>query len=282
MRLGGDEFAVALIDCDSEYATTVAESLTARLEKPFTLDVVNAKISASIGIAIAPTDATDSAALVWCADVAMYRAKLGRTPFACYEQNLDIESDQMRLLEELRAAIDEGHFVLHYQPQLNLRTGEIVAVEALLRWAHPRQGLLPPIKFLPLAEEAGLMHAITDWVLEEATAQCAAWRVAGRSLAVAVNVPPSILQAPGFVATVRSQLERHDLPAEGLILEITENSVISDTARRVIHELRNLGLVVSIDDFGAGATSLAYLSNLAVGELKLDRTFIAGLIRSSP
>ena len=279
VRLGGDEFAVVLVDGDADYAVAVAERITACLEEPFMLDVVRSSIGASIGIAMAPTDATDAAGLVWCADVAMYRAKLGNTSFASYEQNLDEGRDQMRLLEELRAAIDEGGLVLHYQPQLDLRTGEILAAEALLRWAHPRLGLLPPVTFLSLAEEGGLMRAITKWVLEEAAAQCAAWRSSGRPLTVAVNVSPTNLLEPGFVAMVRGELERHHLPADALVLEITETCVISEfeTSRRVIEELRDLGIVVSIDDFGAGVTSLAYLSNLAVRELKLDRTFIAGL-----
>jgi diguanylate cyclase (GGDEF)-like protein len=279
VRLGGDEFAVVLIDGDAEYATTVAKRLTLSLEEPFVLDVVKARIGASIGIAMAPTDATDSAALVWCADVAMYRAKLGSAAFAIYEQNLDEEGDQLRMLEELRAAIDGGDLVLHYQPQLDLRSGEILAAEALVRWAHPRLGLLPPIRFLPLAEEAGLMRQITAWVLEEAAAQCAAWRASGRPLVVAVNVSPTNLLEPGFVQLVRTQLERNDLSPDALVLEITETCMISEfeRSRRVIEELRELGVVVSIDDFGAGVTSLAYLSSLAVGELKLDRSFIAGL-----
>jgi diguanylate cyclase (GGDEF)-like protein len=280
VRIGGDEFAVVLIDGDADYAVSVAQRITACLEEPFVLDVVSAKISASIGIAIAPVDATDSAGLVWCADVAMYRSKLGSTPFASYERNLDEEGDQMRIVEELRSAIEAGHLVLHYQPQLDLRSGEILAVEALLRWAHPRLGLLPPDKFLPLAEEAGLMQAITAWVLEEAASQCAAWRSAGCLMTVAVNVSPTNLLEPGFVEVIRRQLERHDLPAEALVLEITETCVIAEfeTSRRVIEELRDLGVVVSIDDFGAGVTSLAYLSSLAVRELKLDRSFITGLI----
>ncbi len=278
VRIGGDEFAVVLIDGDAHYGTEVAERLTTSLHEPFVLDVVSANIGASIGIAVAPTDATDSAGLVWCADVAMYRAKLGSTPFATYERNLDEESDQMRLLEELRAAIDEGGLVLHYQPQLDLRSGEILAVEALLRWVHPRLGLLAPDAFLPLAEDAGLMPAITTWVLEEAVTQCATWRSAGRHLNVAVNVSPTNLAEPGFVGMVRGQLERGGLPPDALVLEITETSVIAGTSRRVIEELREVGLIVSIDDFGAGVTSLAYLSNLAVGELKLDRSFILGLV----
>ncbi len=196
-----------LIDGDSDYATTVAERVTASLEEPFVLDVVSARINASIGIALAPDDATDSAGLVWCADVAMYRAKLGKSSFAIYEQSLDEDGDHLRMLEELRASIEEGHLVLHYQPQLDLRTGEILAVEALVRWDHPRLGLLPPDRFLPLAEEAGLMQPITQWVLEEAVKQCAAWRAAGRHLVVGVNISPANLLEPGFADAVRAQLE---------------------------------------------------------------------------
>jgi diguanylate cyclase len=279
VRIGGDEFAVVLIDGDAEYATEVAERLTVSLQEPFQLDVVCATISASIGIAIAPVDATDSAGLVWCADAAMYRAKQGSTSFTSYEQNLDDERDQMRLLEELRTALDRHDLVLHYQPQLDFRSGEILGVEALVRWAHPRLGLLPPDRFLPLAEEAGLMHEITKWVLEEAAAQCAAWRAAGRNLIVAVNISPTNLLEPGFVEMVRHQVTINNLPPGVLVLEITENCAIAEfeTARRVIEELQGMGLAVSIDDFGAGVTSLAYLSSLSVTELKLDRTFIQGL-----
>ena len=144
--------------------------MTDCLSEPFLLEVVSTTIGASIGIATAPTDATDAAGLIWCADVAMYRAKLSGAPFASYQQSLD-EWDQMRLLEELRAALDQGGLTLHYQPQLDLRTREVLAVEALLRWEHPRLGLLAPAKFLPLVEEAGLMEAVTRWVLRSATEQ---------------------------------------------------------------------------------------------------------------
>jgi EAL domain-containing protein (putative c-di-GMP-specific phosphodiesterase class I) len=282
VRIGGDEFAVVLVGGDSAYAKEVAQRVTASLAEPFLLEVVSASISASIGIAMAPVDATYSAGLVWCADVAMYRAKLGNIPFAIFERALDEEGDQFRLLEELQAGIAQGDLVLHYQPQLTLRTGEILAVEALLRWAHPRLGLLPPDNFLPIAEEAGLMGLITEWVLDEAAAQCEAWRESGRPLTMAVNVSPNTLLAPGFVEMIRSCLDRHDLAPENLVLELTESSVIGDmaTCGQVITELRTLGVLVSIDDFGAGVTSLAYLSSLAVGELKLDRAFLAGLLGS--
>jgi len=279
VRLGGDEFAVVLIDGDTTYATQVAQRLTASLQEPFVLDVVSASIGASIGIAVAPDDASDSARLVWCADVAMYRAKLGGTPFAFYQPDLDDEGDHVRLADELSRAIGAGQLVLHYQPQLDLRSGEILAVEALIRWSHPRLGLLLPDEFLPLAEEAGLMWRITAWVFEEAAKQCAAWRASGRPISVAVNVTPSDLIEAGFVETVKEGIERYGLDPVSMVLEITEVSVITEFegSRQVIEELRDFGVTVSIDDFGAGVTSLAYLSNLAVRELKLDRTFIMGL-----
>ncbi len=279
IRLGGDEFVVALLDADADYATTVAQRLTDGLAEPFMVDAVRIHIDASIGIAVAPADATDSAGLLWCADVAMYRAKLAGVPFAAYQPDLDRTGNRLLLLDELRKAIDERQLILHYQPQLDLRTGEIVAVESLLRWAHPRLGIVPPLEFLPLAEEAGLMGAITTLVLTDSLAQCAAWRRAGRELSVSVNISPANLLDPRFTTLVRDLLDSHQVPAESLVLEITETTAIThfDQSQSVISELRDLGIVVAIDDFGAGFTSLGHLSNLAVKELKLDRVFIAAL-----
>jgi diguanylate cyclase (GGDEF)-like protein len=279
IRLGGDEFVVVLMDGDAGYATAVAQRLTDRLAEPFVLDAVRVHISASIGIALAPTDATDAASLLWCADVAMYRAKLADTPFAIYQPDLDKSGNRLLLLDELRTAIDGRQLVLHYQPQVDLQTGRIVAVESLLRWVHPRLGIVSPLEFLPLAEEAGLMGRITTLVLTSALAQCAVWRNAGNSLSVSVNISPANLLDPRFTELVRDLLESHQVPAEALVLEITETTVIShfDRSRSVIQELWDQGVVVSIDDFGAGFTSLAHLSSLAVRELKLDRIFIAAL-----
>jgi diguanylate cyclase len=278
VRIGGDEFAVVLVGGDAHRAEEVAQRVTDCLSDPFQLEVVSTTIGASIGIAIAPADATDAAGLMWCADVAMYRAKVSGAPFASYQQNLD-EWDQMRLLEELRLALDESGLTLHYQPQLDLRSREVLAVEALLRWEHPRLGLLAPAKFLPLVEEAGLMGAVTRWVVRHATEQCARWRGEGKLMTVAVNVSPSNLIEPGFVEAVRDELERQSLSSDALVLEITETCVITDfeRSRQVIQQLRDMGIVVSIDDFGAGVTSLAYLSSLPVKELKLDRYFVARL-----
>jgi diguanylate cyclase (GGDEF)-like protein len=278
-RLGGDELAVLLIDADAEAASAAAEKIIAEVIEPFYLQKMSASVGASIGIALAPHDATEGTGLMWSADTAMYRAKLGNIPFVFYDQDIDGGEQQLNLVEELRDAVEEGAFVLHYQPQLDLRTGEILAVEALIRWPHPRLGLVPPLKFIPLAEDAGLMQALTTWVLCEAMAQCAAWRSAGRILAVSVNVTTTNLLQDGFTDLVLELLRKNGLPGEALVIEITETSIITDFARSkaVIEELRDMDIVVSIDDFGAGFTSLAYLSSLAVGELKLDRAFITGL-----
>ena len=279
VRLGGDELAVVLMDANADEAVVVAQRILAEIEQPFVLHKINASVGASIGIALVPSNASDGPGLLWCADVAMYRAKLGNTPFVFYDQDLDGGEDQPNLLDELRVAVQEGAFVLHYQPQLDLRTGQVLAGEALVRWPHPKLGLVPPMKFLPLAEEAGLMWPLTTWVLNEALAQCAAWRAEDRVLAVSVNVATTDLLEAGFLDLVEELLERHGLGADCLVIEITETTIITDFVRSqaVIQVLRDMGIIVSIDDFGAGFTSLAYLSSLAVGELKLDRTFITAL-----
>ncbi len=276
VRIGGDEFAAMLMDADAARASELARRLTASLEDPFTLDAVSVRIGVSIGIAQAPADASDSDGLVACADVAMYRAKMSGTAFALYQPDVDDGGNLLRLAEELRAALDEDAMAVHYQPQLDLRSGEIVGMEALVRWRHPRLGSIPPLKFLPLAEQAGLMSPLTAWVLDQALRQCAVWRTVHESLTVSVNVSASSLFDGELVPLVRSLLERHGLPPQALVLEITETSIITKFERtcRVVKDLCELGVVVSIDDFGTGFTSLAYLSSLSVGELKLDRKFI--------
>jgi diguanylate cyclase len=279
VRLGGDEFAVVLPSTDEEQAFRVAERLVASLEQPFYLDLVPVQISASIGIALAPRDGSDLNEILRSADAAMYSAKMSGVQVQIYDRAFDREGDLLHLAEELSKAVDSGGLVLHYQPLLDLKSGTISSVEALLRWEHPRLGMIPPLKFLPLAEESGLMPAITARVLNDALEQCAIWRAEGLDLAVSVNVSASNLLDSGFVDIVSSAVERSGVPPEALVLEITETCIISDyqRSRDVIDQLQRLGVVMSIDDFGAGFTSLAHLSNLAVGELKLDRSFIAPL-----
>jgi diguanylate cyclase (GGDEF)-like protein len=283
VRLGGDELAVVLLDDDAAGAELVARRLVASVEEPFRLNGLRAVVSASVGIASA-SHATACTTLLHCADLAMYRAKVSGTSIACYDPSIDDDADRWSLGEDLRVAVEAGELELHYQPQLDIASGEVVAVEALLRWRHSRLGYIPPLRFLPLAERAGLMSSITAWVLDRALAQCAAWRSGGRRVAMSVNVSPSDLGDAGFGAMVQRALRKHELPAEALVVEITETSVIAsfDEAKRAIEELRDFGVVVSIDDFGAGFTSMAYLSGLAVGELKLDGAFITGLSSGEP
>jgi diguanylate cyclase (GGDEF)-like protein len=279
LRFGGDEFGVVLLGADASIAETVAQRIASGLDEPFAIHETHARIGVSIGIALAPFDATDAAGLLWCADVAMYRAKLGNVPFECYNHAIDGGENQIRLVDELRDAIESRSLVLHYQPQLDLKTSRIVAVEALVRWPHPRLGLVQPLKFIPLAEDAGLMGGLTALVLDMALAQCAAWWQDGRYLAVSVNISATNLLNNDFLGLVSGLLSQHGVPATALVLEMTETSIITDfeASQDVIAKLRDLGVVVSIDDFGAGYTSLAYLSNLAVRELKLDGTLITGL-----
>lgn len=279
VRLGGDELAVVLLDADAGDADAVAHKIIDAVEQPFMLDKIRANVGASIGIALVPSDATNASALTWCADVAMYRAKLGNVPYVFYDQDLDGGESRAKLLDDLLEAVNSGGFVLHYQPLLDLKTGQIQSVEALVRWPHVTLGLVPPDSFLPLARESGLMWPLTKWVLNEAFSQCSAWRAGGRDLSVSVNVATSDLLESGFVELVQELLERYELPGDAIVIEITEETIIANflKTQAVILELRSKGVVVSIDDFGAGFTSLAYLSGLAVGELKLDRAFITAL-----
>jgi diguanylate cyclase (GGDEF)-like protein len=278
-RVGGDEFAVVLMDADAEQAAATARHLTTALEQPFAIEAVSARIGASIGIALAPVHAVDSAQLMWCADVAMYRAKLGSSRVALYQPEFDSGGSRLQLADQLHAAIRSDQLTLHYQPQLDLRRGEILTVEALVRWCHPDLGLIAPLKFLPLAEEAGLMGSLTRWVLGHALRQCAAWRAAGREVRVSVNISAGDLLDPGLVDLVTEQLTRYRLPSDALALEITETTLVEDFehCKQVLARLATLAVEVSIDDFGAGFTSLTYLSALPVDELKLDRRFITPL-----
>jgi diguanylate cyclase len=240
--------------------------------------MVTVRIGASIGIALG-VQAEDPTALLRCADQAMYRAKDSGEHYAVYDPQVDTQVDRLRLVDDLRSALENDELELHYQPQIDLGSGSVVAVEALLRWPHPRLGFVPPLDFLPLAEEAGLMRHLTSFVLEEALAQCVDWRRKGHNLTVAVNVSATDMLDVDFVTLVDKQLRRHHLPADALILEITETTLIADLdhCAGVIVRLRRLGCTVSIDDFGAGFTSLASLGKLAVGEVKLDRSFLSML-----
>ncbi len=279
VRVGGDEFVALLIDADADKAQEIAARLSHSLEEPFQLAAVTARIGASVGIALSPDDATDAEGLMTCADIAMYRAKLDGAAYARYDRRLDRGGDKLQLADELQAALAAGDLVLHYQPQLELRSGQVSTVEALVRWQHPEHGLIAPVKFLSLAQEAGMMDQLTHWVLSEALAQCARWRATGHDLRVSVNISASDLIDPELPQTVARLLAATNLDPQALLLEITETSIIDDFARaqHAVGRLAALGVQISIDDFGSGFTSLAYVSDLRVAELKLDRRFISPL-----
>ena len=279
-RLGGDEFAVILDPGDLAKAISVAERITTALERPIMLESASLHVGASIGIALAHAHAHTSDELLRCADVAMYRAKGLRLHFDVYEAALDDGADRLMLMEDLRIATTDGSLTLHYQPQIDLRTGEVLGCEALLRWTHPRLGLVPPDQFLALAEECGLTRRLTAWVLQEAVAECAAWWNAGHHASVAVNLLATDLLHDDLPRHVSGLLVAAALPPAALVLEITEQMLMPNPSRamQVIGQLAESGVVVSIDDFGTGFSSLARLSELPVGELKLDRTFASRLL----
>ncbi len=278
-RLGGDEFAVLLTGADVEFATSIAERITSEIEPPFEVEGSSLHVGASIGIALAPRHASSATELMRCADVAMYRAKAAHSPYDVYESALDDGAGRLNLMEDLRSALADGGLTLYYQPQIDLRTGGVSTLEALLRWPHPSLGFIPPDQFIPLAEDSGLMVPLTTFVLEQAAAQCAEWRGDGHDVSVAINLSTTNLLDTALPGQILEVLGRHGLPTSALVLEITESTVMADLARskEVIEILSAAGLLISIDDFGTGFSSLAYLSDLAVGELKIDRMFTARL-----
>jgi diguanylate cyclase (GGDEF)-like protein len=280
-RLGGDEFAVLLPDVPSEIAAMeIADRMLEALEQHFTLPEVLVDIEASVGIALAPAHGVDIDTLMQRADVAMYLAKESKSGYQVYESARDPYSPKhLSLLHDLRQALDNRQFVLYYQPKAALGSGTIIGVEALIRWQHPDQGLIPPDRFIPLAERSGLSRPLTLFVLNEALSQIAAWRNEGMELRMAVNLTGRNLHDPSFPVDVARLLEKWDVPARLLLLEITENSVMADPARvlGVLKALREMGVELALDDFGTGYSSLAYLKRLPVHELKIDKSFVMNM-----
>ncbi len=275
-RVGGDEFGVILIGADAHEAATVAERITWQLEPAFDLDGASLHIRASIGIALAPDHAADSSELLRCADVAMYGAKRAHIPWVVYQPAADDTSRRLRLSEDLRSAVSDHELQLHYQPQYDLRSGRVIGVEALLRWHHSELGAVSPEEIVARAEHAGLMPLLTDFVLESSLIQCAKWRSAGHILTVSVNLSTTNLLDVGLPDRIRGLLAKHRLPADALVLEVTETTLMADAerSRDVVRRLREMGHVVSLDDFGTGFSSLAYLGGLAVDEIKIDRSLL--------
>ena len=276
-RLGGDEFAVLLRDVGLDQAQELAERLRELILEPFSVEDIRLHVGVSIGVATAPVPAATVQELLRCADIAMYAAKSGREGVHVYVPDPSTGTgDRLRTMEELRVALADGQLEVHLQPQVSLEDGRVVGAEALVRWNHPTRGLLSPADLLPAAEQAGLLRPLTDTVVELALAAAARWWPQ-RSVPVSVNLSAANvtdLDLPGKVALA---LIRHSLPARALTLELVEDTLMADPerGRQVLGELRRLGVRTSIDDYGTGYSSLAYLRHLPADELKLDRSLTA-------
>jgi diguanylate cyclase (GGDEF)-like protein len=279
-RLGGDEFAVLLPDSGPAQAQAVAERIGRALDRPFPLDDVTLHISAAIGLALCPDHATERTALLRCADAAMYEAKRAKTLSATYAPSHHVyDRAHLQALDHLHHSMAVGHFVCHFQAKADLRTGQIVGAEALVRWDHPERGLLMPDTFLPLIEQTGRMRRLTEIVLDQALGECRSWRDSGHDLSVAVNLSAANLLDGDLGEHVKASLAEYGLPGGVLRLEITEDVLMADPDRAIetIEYLRGLGVGVSMDDYGTGYSSLSYLRRLPIDELKLDRSFITDL-----
>jgi diguanylate cyclase (GGDEF)-like protein len=283
-RLGGDEFAVVMVDTDLLGATRFAETIRSALITPLDIVGVTLTIDASIGIALAPEHGTDIATLLRRADVAMYAAKDTHGGVAVYAPDRDHNSAaRLALVADLRAAIANGDLVLAYQPKTQTLGREVHGVEALVRWNHPVRGMIPPDDFIGIAEQTGLIAPLTEWVLRTALTQCRQWLEQGLDLSVAVNISPRTLHDPSFTTQLTSLLSETKVPAARLTLEITEGALMDDPegAIDVLWELRRSGVRLSVDDLGVGHSSLSYLKRLPVHEIKIDKSFVTGMVDDS-
>ncbi|MEH6437005.1 EAL domain-containing protein [Massilia sp. DD77] len=285
-RLGGDEFALILtMQRDQQEAVNVANDIRETLRAPFDLHGQRAALTASIGIAMYPDDTTDPGALVKYADAAMVRAKeAGRDGYRFFTSGMNVQVLARLDLElALRGALEGGQFVLHYQPKLELNTGRISGVEALLRWHRPGYGLVYPAEFVPVMEETGLVVRVGEWIIDEACRQMAAWNAAGvRDVRVAVNVSSRQFTEGDLEAVIRDALARHGVEAGQLELELTESALMvnAEHTTEVLHRLKQHGIRVAIDDFGTGYSSLAYLKRFPIDKLKIDIAFVRDIINN--
>jgi diguanylate cyclase (GGDEF)-like protein len=282
-RLGGDEFAVLLPSGGIEAASAFAERIHETLDRPFEVGGVPLEIGASAGIALLGEHGADADTLLQHADVAMYVAKAAHSGTALYDPAEDTnDAERLALAGELRRAIEEQQLTVHYQPKADLVSGEIVGVEALVRWIHPERGFIPPDRFISLAERTGLIKPLSRFVVGSAVEQCAAWAAEGLDVHVAVNLTIPDLLDLELPDRIGELLERTGVPAGKLELEVTESTILADPfrVRHVIDRLKELGVGFAIDDFGTGYSSLAYLKQLPVQTLKIDRSFVLDMLES--
>ncbi len=276
-RLSGDEFTVLLPGATATDALPVAQHILRTFETPLTLDDHTVDLSAGIGIASAPEHGDDPDLLLSRAEIAMYVAKQQQAGAVMYHPGLDSTSQEsLTLLSELRQAVDTHQLRVYLQPKIDLRTGQAIGAEALVRWEHPTRGLVPPLRFIPFAEQTGFIRAITMWVIEQVAQLSAELAQHGLPLKLAVNLSTRDLMDPELPHKMAQLIARHRLTPGNLVLEITESAIMDDPQRALhtLERLHALGLKLSIDDFGTGYSSLAYLKRMPVDELKIDQSFV--------
>ncbi len=283
-RIGGDEFGVVLPQLQQRKdVENIVKKIQKSLTEPFLLNKLALEVQVSIGATLFPDHGKDADTLIQRADVAMYVAKQRKLGFANYSAAFDEHSPhRLTLMGELRQAIKNDELLLQYQPKILSTTGEINAVEALVRWEHSNHGMMPPDEFIPLAERTGLIDDLTIWVLKKALEECSAWHREGFEIKLAVNISAMCLLNPEFPEHLISLLSSHDFPATSLIMEITETSIMMDPQRslEILQHIHDHGVSISIDDFGTGYSSLSYLKKLPVSELKIDKSFVIDMLNN--
>ncbi|MDX3893826.1 putative bifunctional diguanylate cyclase/phosphodiesterase [Pusillimonas sp.] len=284
-RFGGDEFVVLSQTDGAEDIATLAAKIVDLVARPYNIRGFELRLSTSIGIAIYPEDGLDADALLINADAAMYyRKDMGRNGYSFFDPSMNANAEEhLQLVQDLRQAVERGELLLHYQPRFDDPDGPAQGAEALVRWQHPRHGLIMPDDFIPTAEKTGLIIDIDNWVLNEACRQIKEWRDQGHEWTVSVNLSPLQFAHADLIQTVGSALRRHGLPPGCLVLEITESTAMRnvDASMTILRQLDELGVKISIDDFGTGYSSLLYLKRLPASELKIDRGFISELVRDT-
>ncbi len=286
-RQGGDEFLAVLPDTgDTDGISAVAEKIAEAMQAPFLIDGHTLSASLSLGIAVFPADGDDPDTLIRKADAAMYHAKdAGRNTYRFFTERMNLDSaEHLKLRTDMRRALAQGEFELHYQPQIDLSSGAIVGVEALIRWPHAELGLIPPSRFIPIAETCGAIVPIGEWVLREACRQAMAWQAAGLPpVVVAVNLSAVQFRRGNLEETIERALRDSGLDARWLELELTESILLNGASHmlQLVQRLKALGVKLSIDDFGTGYSSLSYLRQLAVDKLKIDQSFIRDMAHNA-
>ncbi len=281
-RLSGDEFAVLLPHTNAAASQSVTRRILASFEQPIKLDDHTVDLSAGIGVASSPEHGLDADALLSRAEVAMYAAKSQQAGTITYHPGLDSASEEsLTLLSELRYAVDNGQLRLYLQPKVDLRTGEVLGAEALVRWEHPTRGLVPPMRFIPFAEQTGFVRVLTMWMLGQVADMSQTMSNVGLDLKIAVNLSTRDLMDQDLPTKIEAILAEHQVDPKLMVLEITESAIMDDPQRALntLNRLHSMGLKLSIDDFGTGYSSLAYLKRLPVDELKIDRSFVMNMER---